>query len=211
MPSPGTDTDTLRDTDSVDPITEKPRRRRADAERNVAAIVTAARDLLCGGTLPSMGEVAVAASVGRVTLYAHFASREALLDAVVRQVMAETDEALTGLRLDDDPPQVALDRLVRTSWQILDRHRTVRSVTLAELGPEALREQHERVARHVERLIARGQADGVFRADLPGPWLVASFYATVHAAADEVSGGRLDAEVAPDVLGATLRSILQGD
>jgi AcrR family transcriptional regulator len=192
----------------VDPITEKPRRRRADAERNVAAIVAAARDLLCRGTLPSMGEVAVAAGVGRVTLYAHFASREALLDAVVRQVMAETDEALTALHLDDAPSQVALDRLVRTSWQILDRHRTVRSVALTELGPEALREQHDRVAHHVERLIARGQADGVFRADLPGPWLVAVFYATVHAAADEVSGGRLDVGVAPGVLGATLLSIL---
>jgi AcrR family transcriptional regulator len=156
-----------------------------------------------------MGEVAVAAGVGRVTLYAHFASREVLLDAVVRQVMAETDQALTGLRLDDDPPQVALDRLVRTSWQILDRHRTVRSVALAELGPEALREQHDRVARHVERLVERGQADGVFRADLPVPWLVAVFYATVHAAADEVSGGRLDAGVAPRALGATLRSLLE--
>ena len=191
-----------------DPITEKPRRRRADAERNVAAIVAAARDLVCRGTLPSMGEVAVAAGVGRVTLYAHFASREVLLEAVVRQVMAETDQALTGLRLDDDPPQVALDRLVRTSWGSLDRHRTVRSVALAELGQEALREQHDRVAHHVERLIERGQADGVFRADLPVPWLVAAFYATVHAAADEVSGGRLDAAVAPDILGATVASIL---
>jgi hypothetical protein len=84
----------------------------------------------------------------------------------------------------------------------------VRSVALTELGPEALREQHDRVAHHVERLIARGQADGVFRADLPGPWLVAVFYATVHAAADEVSGGRLDVGVAPGVLGATLLSIL---
>lgn len=83
--------------------------------------------------------------------------------------MAETDQALTGLRLEDDPPQVALDRLVRTSWQTLDRHRTVRSAALAELGPVTLREQHDRVAHHVERLIARGQADGVFRADLPRP------------------------------------------
>jgi AcrR family transcriptional regulator len=199
------------DTDAVteDRITAQPRRRRADAERNVAAIVAAARDLLCRGTLPSMGEVAVAAGVGRVTLYAHFASREALLDAVVRQVMAETDEALAGLRLEDDPPRVGLDRLVRTSWQILDRDRTVRSAALAELGPEALREQHDRVAHHVRDLIARGQADGVFRADLPESWLVAAFYATVHAAADEVSGGRLDAAVAPDVLGATVWSILR--
>lgn len=184
-------------------------RRRADALRNEAAIVATARDLLCGGAVPSMGEVAAAAGVGRVTLYAHFASREALVDAVVCQVMAETDQGLTDLRLDDDPADIALERLVRTSWRILDRHRTVRAVALVELGPEAVRDQHDRVAHHVERLIARGQADGVFRADLPRPWLMASLYATVHAAADEVSGGRLGAEGASDLLVATVQSILR--
>jgi AcrR family transcriptional regulator len=200
------------DTELMDtgPVAQKASpRRRADALRNEAAIVATARDLLCRGAVPSMGEVATAAGVGRVTLYAHFASREALLDAVVRQAMAETDQALTGLRLDDDPAEIALDRLVRTSWQILDRHRTVRAVALVELGPEAVRDQHDRVAHHVERLIARGQADGLFRADLPVPWLVAAFSATVHAAADEVSGGRLDAETAPDLLVATVQSILR--
>ena len=201
----------VRDTDRVaqDPITGKPPRRRADAQRNVAAIVAAARDLLCRGVVPSMGEVAAAAGVGRVTLYAHFASREALLDAVVRQVMAETDQVLIDLQLDEDPPEIALDRLVRRTWAILDRHRTVRSVAVAELGPEALRDQHDRVAHHVEHLIARGQEVGVFRNDLPRAWLVAVFYATVHAAADEVSGGRLDAEAAPDVLVATVQSVLR--
>lgn len=184
-------------------------RRRADAQRNVDAIIAATRDLLRHGALPSMSEVAAAAEVGRVTLYAHFASREVLLDAVVRQAITDTDQALAGLALDADPAEVALARLVRTSWPILDRYRTVRAVAVTELGPEALRGQHDRVVRHVERLIARGQDDGVFRTDLPGPWLVALFYATLHAAADEVSAGRLDPGAAPDVLVATLQSILR--
>jgi AcrR family transcriptional regulator len=184
-------------------------RRRADAQRNVDAIISATRDLLSHGALPSMSEIASAAGVGRVTLYSHFASREALLDAVVRRAMTDTDQALAGLALDTDPPEVALARLVRTSWPILDRYRTVRAVAVTELGAEALRGQHDRVVHHVERLIARGQDDGAFRADLPGPWLVALFYATLHTAADEVSAGRLDSRTAPDVLVATLQSILR--
>jgi hypothetical protein len=125
--------------------------------------------------------------------------------------MSDTDQALTALGLDDDPVEIALARLVRTSWPILDRYRTVRAVAVTELGPEALRDRHDRVVHHVERLIARGQEDGVFRTDLPRPWLVAAFYATLHAAADEVSAGSLDAHAAPDVLVATLLSILRLD
>jgi AcrR family transcriptional regulator len=196
---------------TLDPATtptDQPRRR-ADAQRNIDAIVAAARDLLGQGALPSMSEVAASAGVGRVTLYAHFASRELLLDAVVRQAIIDTDQALTALGLDDDPVEIALARLVRTSWPILDRYRTVRIAAVTELGPEALRDRHDQVVHHVERLITRGQDDGVFRTDLPRPWLVAAFYATLHAAADEVSAGRLDARSAPDVLVATLQSILR--
>ena len=40
--------------------------------------------------------------------------------------------------------------------------------------------------------------------DLPPEWLVASFYALIHAAADEVRAGRLEPGAASDVLRATL-------
>jgi AcrR family transcriptional regulator len=107
---------------TLDPATtptDQPRRR-ADAQRNIDAIVAAARDLLGQGALPSMSEVAASAGVGRVTLYAHFASRELLLDAVVRQAIIDTDQALTALGLDDDPVEIALARLVRTSCHARD-------------------------------------------------------------------------------------------
>lgn len=199
----------------IDPVGSEPAddparpRRRADAQRNVDAIIGATRDLLRHGALPSMSAIAAAAGVGRVTLYAHFASREVLLDAVVRLAMTDTDQALAGLALDADPAEVALARLVRTSWSILDRYRTVRTVAVTELGSEAVRGQHDQVVHHVERLIARGQDDDVFRTDLPGPWLVALFYAALHAAADEVGAGRLDTHTAPDVLVTTLLSIMR--
>ena len=174
------DTDQMvGDPDSDAAAVETRPRRRADAQRNTDAIIAAARDLLRHGALPSMSEVAAAAGVGRVTLYAHFASREALLDSVVRQAITDTDQALAALALDDDPVETAVHRLVRTSWSVLDRHRTIRGVALTELGPEALRDQHDPVVHHVESLIARGRDDGVFRTDLPHPWLVAAFYATL--------------------------------
>lgn len=183
-------------------------RRRADAERNIATIITVAGDLFGRGQSPSMGEVASAAGVRRATLYGHFPSREELLDAVIAHAITHTDEALTDLELDRDPADVALERLVRTSWPILDRYRRLRTAALAELGPERLREHHDRTLHHVERLLHRGQDDGLFRTDLPLDWLVTTFYAVVHAAADEADAGRVSPADAPDLLTTTVLSLL---
>lgn len=187
-----------------------PPRRRADAERNIETILAATGELLSRGTLPSMSEIATTAGVGRVTLYSHFPSREVLLEAVVSRAITATDDALSGLGLDHDSGEDALARLVQTSWPILDRYRKVRTVALTELGPEALRHQHDRAFRHVEQLVARGQDSGTFRTDLPRDWLVATFFAVLHAAADEVDANRLDSDGAPAVLTATLLSVLRG-
>lgn len=184
-------------------------RRRADAERNAATIVAATIDLLTRGTLPTMSEVATAANVGRVTLYSHFPTREVLLEAVVRRAIADTDQALTELDLDSVDVENALERLIRTSWPILDRHRKVRVAALTAMDPQTLRGHHDTAFRHVERLIARGQANGTFRTDLPLDWLVAVFYAVLHAAADEVDTGTLASEAAPETLIPTLRSLLR--
>jgi AcrR family transcriptional regulator len=189
-------------------VTPSQPRRRADAERNIETILASTQELLSHGTLPSMSEVATASGIGRVTLYAHFASREVLLEEVLRRAIIHTDQTLSSLALDDDPPEDALARLVRESWPILDQHRKIRTVALAEIGPHALREHHDAVFRHVERLIVRGQQAGVFRTDQPLEWLVATFYAVLHAAADEADAGRLKSEAAPDLLIATLLSAI---
>jgi hypothetical protein len=54
--------------------------------------------------------------------------------------------------------------------------------------------------------VARGQAAGEFRGDLPAGWLVATYFALMHACAEEVRTGRLASEDAVPVLQATLRA-----
>jgi len=186
----------------------QPTRRRADAKRNIAAILAAAEEMFARGPVPAMAEVAAAAGVRRATLYAHFPSREDLVDAVMEHVIASADAALGALRLEEDPADVALVRMVRTSWPVLDRHRRLRALALAELGPERVRRHHDRVSHHLDALITRGQDAGRFRTDLPRDWLIATFYAILHAAADEADLGRLAPADAPDLLAATVSSLL---
>jgi AcrR family transcriptional regulator len=58
---------------------------RADAEKNYGHILAIARDLLGkGGTEASLRDIARTAGVGLGTLYRHFPSREALLEALLR-------------------------------------------------------------------------------------------------------------------------------
>jgi len=60
----------------------------------------------------------------------------------------------------------------------------------------------------VRALIERGQGAGQFRADLPLAWLVSLAMTVMHAAAAEVSAGRLAADQAPSVVAGTLLAAL---
>lgn len=184
-------------------------RRRADAERNIAAILDAALVLFTEEPQSSMAAIARAAGVGRVTLYAHFASREVLLEAVLDRTIAEAGEVIKTAAPEEGSPVEALRRLLRTSWQVLDKHRKLFDLAQREFGPVRLRQRHREVVDHVEGLLARGQREGVIRADLPMNWLVTTVYSLLHAAAEDVNTGQLQAEDAADVLEATLLPALK--
>jgi AcrR family transcriptional regulator len=190
------------------PDDERPRRR-ADAERNRAAVVEAALALFSERPEATMADVAAAAGVGRVTLYAHFPSRQALLEAVVDRAVAEAVARPVDAVAPDAPAGEAVRALVRSSWRTLHRFGRLSAMVQREMGPERLRDRHAPILDEVDDLVARGQADGSFRDDLPRTWLVTIVYSLVHAAAEEVDAGRLEPEAAADVLEATLLPMLE--
>lgn len=73
--------------------------RRSDALANVTRIVETAAELLADDPDTAVGEIAHRAGVGRSTLYRHFETREALLEAVRRRArdLADLDQ-VQGLR-----------------------------------------------------------------------------------------------------------------
>jgi hypothetical protein len=62
----------------------------------------------------------------------------------------------------------------------------------------------------IRRLVERGRREGAFRTDLPTGWLITSSLALIHAAAEEVRSGELDAQAALDVLAATVIELFVG-
>ncbi|MEV4016569.1 TetR/AcrR family transcriptional regulator [Nonomuraea angiospora] len=182
--------------------------RRADAERNIAAIVEAGTRLLSADPTASVADIAKAAGVGRVTLYGHFPSREALVDAVLDHAVQTADAVLADDSLDTAPAPEAMARLLRSSWEVLDRHRRLFLAADRVLATERIREHHERPLRRVERLIVRGQRAGEFRTDLPPGWLVTTFFSIIHSAAQEREAGRIAPEEVELVLVKTMLSLL---
>ncbi|MFC5826399.1 TetR/AcrR family transcriptional regulator [Nonomuraea insulae] len=185
--------------------------RRADAERNIASILEAGTRLLSADPAASVADIAKAAGVGRVTLYGHFPSREALVDAVLDHAVDIADAVLEDDSIDTAPAPEAMAGLLRSAWEVLDRHRRLFLAADRVLATERIREHHERPLRRVERLIARGQREGDFRRDLPLPWLVTTFFSIIHSAAQEREAGRLAPEQVEQVLVRTMLSLLSPD
>lgn len=181
------------------------RAKRADAQRNIAAILAAARDCLIEDPNANVGEIAKRAGVGRVTLYGHFSSRAELVDAVFAQTLEESDHALEAVDLSGDP-RAALDRLIASSWHIVDQFRSLLIAAQRSIPHERILATHERPLRRISSLIARGRDEGSFRTDLPVEWMVALFHSVIHTAATEVNAGRLTDDDAPRVITATLQA-----
>lgn len=184
------------------------RRRRADAERSVAAIMRAAAGCLAADPEASITDIANAAGVGRVTVYGHYSSRAELIDATMRHALAEADEILGSVDL-DGAPDAALGRLIASTWRLTDRFRGLLVAAERTLPAERILAAHAAPARRIQSLVDRGRAQGVFRTDLPVHWLITMLHAVIHAAATEVSAGRLAEDDAAEMITTTVLGVFR--
>jgi AcrR family transcriptional regulator len=166
------------------------RRRRSDARRSIDAILTASRTLLGQQPDASMEELANAAGVTRQTVYAHFASRDALIAALIDAAGAETVEAIDAARLDTDPPVTALRKYLDIGWQLIRRYPYLLTTALARTPPGSAA-AHTAGTTQLEGIIRRGQRTGDFDPALSAGWLAIAIIGLGHTAADQVAARHL--------------------
>lgn len=176
---------------------------RADARRNVEAILDAATSCLARDPDASIGEIARAAGVGRVTLYGHYDSRATLVAAVVDRAIAEGDAALESVDLDGDP-SVALVRLIDATWGVTYRYGALVVAAERVLPEDEMATAHAGPRARAQRLLERGRDEGRFRTDVPASWLVTMLHTVTHAAATAVYNGDMTAAEAPRTIAATM-------
>src|SRR3954469_16252653 len=107
-----------------------PKRRRADAERNISAITNAALEALSGDPDVSMAEIARRAGLVRATIYMHFPTREALLDAVMEQATTQVADAIRDAAPDRGEPGEALERVIRATWTQLSQFHGILAINI---------------------------------------------------------------------------------
>ena len=171
---------------------------RADAARNVDAVLQTGARLLADDPATSMGAIAAEAGVDRRTVYRRFASRDALLSAVFDAKSAAADEVLDSCRLDEAPIAVALHRLVEGVVAVMRRY----PVELEQVDcPGGTHERMMKGRERVRMFLRRAVDEGVLRSDLPDGMaevLLQDIIAMVSTRFRELDPGRA-ADVAVDI------------
>jgi AcrR family transcriptional regulator len=145
-----------------------PRKSRADAQRNRERILEAAKEAFTRfGTNASLDDIAKQAGVGAGTLYRHFSTRDALIEAVYRsevEKLAAAERKFTETM----PPIVAL----RTWMLLFVDHIAAKQIIAPALnsvvgGPSKLYEgSRSLIHGAIDALVCRAIKSGDMRRDL---------------------------------------------
>jgi AcrR family transcriptional regulator len=177
-----------------------PRRRRADAAANSAAILDAASKVLTERPEAGLADVAGAAGVSRQTLYAHYPSRDALIRALIQRAADRVTAALDAADLGAGPADQALVRLLEVGWRSMDTDPFLLHLAAPPASADEDRERHAPIVDRLREVVLRGHRDGDIDAALSVDWVIAAVLALGHAAGEEVRAGRMSTTRALDAL-----------
>lgn len=156
-------------------MVSEPKPLRVDAERNRTRLLDAARAAFASGEPVTLDRVARDANVGIGTLYRHFPSREALVEALYRKELSDLCTAADEL-VATNAPDVALrawmDRFagyVQAKREMAEALRVVFSS-----GAVSLSQAREQLTAAVQTILDAGVAAGTLRADVHAEDVVAT-------------------------------------
>ena len=169
---------------------------RADAARNLDAVLHTGARLLALDPTTSIATIAAEAGVDRRTVYRRFATREALLSAVYTAKLDASGAVLDQARLVEAPVSVALHRYVELIIPV-SRRWPLDIRRLMDQDPIA-RERADAQRRRLADFLRRAADEGFVRSGLPEGWALALLTRLVDNASHEFA--HLDAGEATDLV-----------
>ncbi|MER0241579.1 TetR family transcriptional regulator [Streptomyces sp. HSW2009] len=139
---------------------------RADAARNLDAVLQTGARLLAQDPGTSIAAIATAAGVDRRTVYRRFTTREALLTAVHAAKLDACEAVVAEARLAEAPVLVALHRYAEGIIAASRRW----PVDLQQVQDEAVAARLAALLEQLDAFLARAARAGTIRTDLPDRW-----------------------------------------
>lgn len=167
---------------------------RTDAQKNYEHLLDISRVVIAEqGAEASLRDVARRAGVGLGTLYRHFPSREALLEALLRTSFDKLAEQAAGLEVSSSPTDALLYWL-RDCVAFSHTYRGVTGMMMAAIEDtdSALHTSCVGMRAAGTQLLTRAQAAGVARTDLDGTDLFALIAALAWLGDQPSSATRVD-------------------
>lgn len=157
-------------------MTSVARRLRSDAQRNREHLLAAAvAAFSADGPEITLESIARNAGVGIGTLYRHFPSREALIDAAYRSELARLCDSVPGLR-ESGPADEALRAWLELFGEYMTTKRGMADALrmVVASGGDPFAETRGRLLAAFAMLLEAGAADGTLRTDVSADDLLAS-------------------------------------
>lgn len=155
---------------------------RADAARNLEAVLTTGARMLAADPGASIASIAAEAGVDRRTVYRRFACREDLLAAIYESRVTAIEKAIREARLREAPVAVALHRYVES---IIAVNRTWPVDLARMLADDEIRRRRDACIAEVDLFLERATAEGLLRRDQPERWAGPLLPELVHLAAHQ--------------------------
>jgi AcrR family transcriptional regulator len=154
-------------TDNLLPTAPAVRARRADAQRNVERLIVAARGAFAAqGSNASLDDIARAAGVGAGTLYRHFPTRLALLEAVYRDSVERLCADGERLAATEPPAQALLDWLVGFVTVVSQKRGLAAALSEEDRTSEVFAHCHTMINETGDQLLSRAKEAGAVREDV---------------------------------------------
>ncbi|MGX1274513.1 AcrR family transcriptional regulator [Streptomyces phaeoluteigriseus] len=150
---------------------------RADAARNLEAVLTTGARMLADDPGASIASIAAEAGVDRRTVYRRFASREDLLAAIYESRLTAIEKAIEDARLREAPVAVAMHRYVEN---IIAVNRTWPVDLTRMLADDTVRARRDVSVREVDTFLRRATDEGLLRPGLPQGWASALLPQLMH-------------------------------
>lgn len=156
------------------------------AVKSRRALIEAGLAELPVNPMASLTEIAEIAGIGRATLYRHFASREALIEEVLKVSFEDIIHALTPMEKENLRGKQAMMRAVELMLPLADRLRFLSSFWLD--GERVLSKDPRYAFMEKETIITVEQAkeDGDIRKELPTRWVMNTYDALLFSAWDMI-------------------------